>query len=73
MTADNAGGRLAMRFEVFRDGGAEWRWRLRSQNGNVIADSAESYVHRADCENGIRLVREMAADAPVIDMSLKTS
>ncbi|WP_156453902.1 DUF1508 domain-containing protein, partial [Methylobacterium sp. CCH5-D2] len=29
-----------MRFELYRDAGGQWRWRLRVQNGNVVADSA---------------------------------
>lgn len=59
-----------MRFELYKDHKSEWRWRLRSQNGNVIADSAESYRHRDDCENGIRLVKG-SAEAPIVDMSAK--
>ena len=59
-----------MRFELYRDSGGEWRWRLRVPNGNVIADSAEGYVRREDCEHGIALVRA-STDATVIDMTLK--
>ena len=59
-----------MRFELYRDSGGEWRWRLRVPNGNVIADSAEGYVRREDCEHGIALVRA-SADATVVDMTLK--
>ncbi|KQP51438.1 DUF1508 domain-containing protein [Methylobacterium sp. Leaf108] len=59
-----------MRFELYRDAGGEWRWRLRAQNGNVIADCAEGYVRREDCEHGIGLVRRVG-DAPVVDMTLK--
>lgn len=59
-----------MRFELYRDSGGEWRWRLRVQNGNVIADSAEGYARREDCEHGIALVRT-SADAAVVDMTLK--
>ncbi|WP_375410373.1 YegP family protein [uncultured Methylobacterium sp.] len=59
-----------MRFELYRDAGGEWRWRLRVQNGNVIADSAEGYARREDCEHGIALVRA-SADATVVDMTLK--
>jgi uncharacterized protein len=36
----------------------------------VIADSAEGYEHRHDCERGIELVRS-AASATVVDMSAK--
>jgi uncharacterized protein YegP (UPF0339 family) len=59
-----------MRFEIFKDHKAEWRWRLRSTNGNVIADSAESYARRQDCERGIEIVKG-SATAPVVDMSAK--
>lgn len=59
-----------MRFELYRDAAGGWRWRLRTQNGNVVADSAESYVRREDCEHGIDLVKGSAA-AAVVDMTLK--
>ncbi|MGU3359276.1 YegP family protein [Methylobacterium sp. M6A4_1b] len=59
-----------MRFELFRDSAGGWRWRLRSQNGNVVADSAEAYVRREDCEHGIALVKG-SATAPTVDMTLK--
>ena len=58
-----------MRFELYRTG-QEWRWRLRHQNGNVIADSGEGYVRREDCEHGIELVKG-SAPAPVVDMTTK--
>lgn len=57
-----------MRFELYREASGDWRWRLRTRNGNVIADSAEGYRHRQDCERGIELVKE-AASAPVVDMT----
>ncbi len=59
-----------MRFELFRDSGGHWRWRLRVQNGNVIADSAEGYSRREDCEHGIALVKG-SGEAPIVDMTTK--
>ncbi len=41
-----------------------------SRNGNVIADSAEGYARREDCEHGITLVKG-SADASIVDMTLK--
>jgi uncharacterized protein YegP (UPF0339 family) len=61
-----------MRFEIYRDHTGGWRWRLRSQNGNVVADSAEAYVHRGDCERGIELVKS-SASAPTVDMTTKVA
>ena len=57
-----------MRFELYRDAKGEWRWRLRARNGEVIADSAEGYVRREDCEHGIALVRQ-SAEARIDDMT----
>ncbi|TXN20751.1 DUF1508 domain-containing protein [Methylobacterium sp. WL9] len=57
-----------MRFELYRDAGGEWRWRLRVQNGNVVADSGEGYVRREDCEHAIGLVKA-SAEAPIVDMT----
>ena len=59
-----------MRFEIYKDHTGDWRWRLRTPNGNVVADSAEGYRHRADCERGIALTKT-CAEAPVVDMSAK--
>ena len=57
-----------MRFELYRDAGGHWRWRLRVQNGNVVADSGESYARREDCEHAITLV-QASAQASVVDMT----
>lgn len=38
------------RFEVYKDGAFEWRWRLVAANGRVIADSGESYTRQGDAE-----------------------
>lgn len=59
-----------MRFEIHKDATGDWRWRLRTTNGNIVADSAEGYRHREDCERGIAIVKA-SAEAPVVDMSLK--
>lgn len=59
-----------MRFELYRDHAGEWRWRLRASNGNVVADSAEGYARREDCEHGISTVKG-SAQAPTVDMTVK--
>jgi uncharacterized protein len=52
-------------FEVYQDKAGEYRWRLRHQNGNVIADSGEGYKTKESALNGIKSVVETAPDAPV--------
>lgn len=50
-----------MKFQLFQKRslgrGWQWRWRLRADNGRIIAASAEGYFNRADAEAGIALVR----------------
>jgi len=55
-----------MEFEMYRDKKIkkEWRWRLRADNGQIIATPGEGYVKRSSCEHGIELVKQ-CANAPV--------
>jgi uncharacterized protein YegP (UPF0339 family) len=50
-------------FEVYRDNAGFWRWRLRASNGRIVADSAEGYVNRTDCEQGAQIVCACCQDA----------
>lgn len=53
-------------FEVFRDHSGKFRWRMRARNGAVIAISPREGYSRLDrCAASIKLVRALAADAPV--------
>jgi uncharacterized protein YegP (UPF0339 family) len=52
-------------FELFRDAAEEWRWRLRHDNGNIIADSGEGYVSKQGARNGLRSVKTNAPGAAV--------
>jgi uncharacterized protein len=56
---------------VYKDKAGEYRWQFVS-NGNKIADSGEGYINKADCLNGIRLMKE-SADAEVFDETLAVS
>lgn len=48
-----------MRFEIYTDVRGEWRWRLRSANGEAIAHG-EGYHNRSDCLHAINLVKQCA-------------
>lgn len=54
-------------FELYRDRADEWRWRLRTPNGNVIADSGEGYASKQGAERGIRSVKRNAPEARVVE------
>ncbi len=58
----------SLTFEVFEDERGDHRWRLRHDNGNIVADSGEGYTDRRDCIAGIERVKTDAPDAPVIDL-----
>ncbi|MGD9143706.1 MAG: YegP family protein [Dehalococcoidia bacterium] len=60
---------MAATFELYKDKAGEYRWRLRHENGNIIADSGQGYSSRAGAENGIESVRGNAPDAPVEDQT----
>lgn len=34
------------RLEIFKDRKGEWRWRLRSRNGNITSGPQEGYARR---------------------------
>lgn len=45
---------------VYRDIGAQWRWKLLAANGKVIADSAEAYTRERSAANAAaRLAKRM--------------
>jgi len=54
-------------FEIFRDKGGEWRWRLRHRNGNIIAISGEGYTRKHNAQKGLRSVMQNAPGATVTE------
>lgn len=60
---------MVAKFELYKDKKGEFRWRLRHEHGDIIADSAEGYTSKANAENGIRSVKENAPTAPIKDMT----
>ena len=57
------------RFEVFRDRGDEWRWRLRHRSGNIIATSGEGYTRKHNAWKGLRSVVRNAPGAELTEAS----
>ncbi|RLM63079.1 HVO_2922 family protein [Halorubrum sp. Atlit-26R] len=56
-------------FELFRDSADEYRWRLRHDNGNIVADGGEGYADKRDARSGIESVQRNAPGAYVVDVS----
>lgn len=58
---------MAAQFEIFKDSAKEYRWRFRASNGRIVADSAEGYRNKSDCQAGIEIVKKEAPGAKVED------
>lgn len=52
-------------FEIYRDAGGFYRWRLRSSNGQVVASSGESFASRANAERAAEQVKRSAGAAAI--------
>ncbi len=52
---------MAGKFEIYTDKGGEFRFRLKSGNGQTILAS-EGYKQRSSCENGIASVKKNSGD-----------
>lgn len=57
------------KFQIYKDTRAEYRWRLRADNNQIIATSGEGYKAKSDCMHGIDLVKGQAAGAGVDDQT----
>jgi len=60
---------MAAKYELYQDKQGEYRWRLRHQNGNIIADSAEGYSSKAAALNGIESVKKNVGDAEIKEIA----
>ena len=57
------------KFELYKDAKGEFRWRLKSANGQIIATGGEGYTSKAGAQNGISAVQRDGATAPVEDLT----
>jgi uncharacterized protein YegP (UPF0339 family) len=58
---------MAAKFEIYKDTKGEFRWRLKSANGQTIATGGEGYASKSGCENGIAAVKRDAPEAAIED------
>jgi uncharacterized protein YegP (UPF0339 family) len=56
------------KFEVYKDKGGEYRWRLVAPNGQSIADSGEGYSSKESCLEGIASVKKNAPNAQIVEV-----
>jgi uncharacterized protein len=56
-------------FELYQGSDNQYRWRLKSANGQIIATGGEGYTSKAGAQNGIAAVKRDAPTAPVEDLT----
>lgn len=52
-------------FEIYKDTSFEFRWRFISNNGKILAESAEGYNNPANCEHAIILIKQQVSNARI--------
>ncbi|PSQ45935.1 DUF1508 domain-containing protein [Halobacteriales archaeon SW_7_68_16] len=55
-------------FELYEDKAEKWRWRLRHDNGEILADSGEGYSERSRARKAIEKMRGYAKNAEVEEL-----
>jgi uncharacterized protein YegP (UPF0339 family) len=59
---------MAGKFEIYKDKGEKFRFRLKAGNGEIIA-VGEAYESKASAKNGVESVQKNAAGATVVDLT----
>lgn len=57
-----------MKFEIFNDKSEQYRWRLKGDNGEIVAAS-EDYTTKANAKHTIERIQEEASTAEVVDLT----
>ncbi len=58
---------MAAKFEVYKDSKGEFRFRLKSGNGEIVA-TGESYPTLSGAKDGFDAVKRAAAEATVVEV-----
>jgi Uncharacterized conserved protein len=61
------------KFQIFKDTKGEYRFRLKSKNGEIILRSSEGYTTKQNCQKGIASVKINAPFDSRYDRRLTTS
>ena len=57
---------MAGKFEIYKDRGGKFRFRLKSGNGEIVLAS-QGYASKAGCKNGVASVQKNCATASCFD------
>ena len=64
-------GKAAVVFEVYKDKGGEFRFRIKNDEGDILAITQKSYEKKEDLLKIIDTIKKNAATAKVDDQSTK--
>src|SRR5262245_21721311 len=56
-------------FELYKDSAGEFRFRLKDDEGNLLATSGKGYKTKGDCQKVIDAIKKEAAKAKVDDQT----
>ena len=59
---------MAGQFEIFKDVGGQYRFRLKGRTGEIVA-TGESYPTKAAAKKGVQAVQRAANEAKVVDLT----
>jgi uncharacterized protein YegP (UPF0339 family) len=60
---------MAGKLEIYKDNSGEFRWRLKSSNGQSIANGGEGFKEKRSCLESIESVKKNIADHVVDDQT----
>jgi uncharacterized protein YegP (UPF0339 family) len=58
-------------FEVYKDKGGDYRFRVKDEAGTILAGSGKGYDDKADCLKIIEVIKKGAGTAKIDDQSAK--
>ncbi|NOK20323.1 YegP family protein [Corallococcus carmarthensis] len=53
------------KFQIYKDARGEWRWKLISTNGRIVADSGEGYSSSSAARDAAQRVKDNAGEATI--------
>lgn len=59
---------MAGKFELYKDAGGKFRFRLKASNGQVVA-TGEAYESKSAAQDGIASVQRAADGASIVDQT----
>ncbi len=65
--ATDRGGVTVWKFHIYKDSSSNYRWRLKSSNGQTVASSGESFSSKSAARKAAENVKSSAGRASVVE------